>query len=120
MSGKENILIVDDEGMIVDLLRDILEAENYEVYSASSGSEACAQLKKINPDIVLLDLELPEVSGIEILKIIQKEHKRCRVIVISGHFKNELQQSGLLHPWIQFLQKPFTAENVLSAIQQKT
>lgn len=119
MKPKKKVLIIDDEEMIVALLKDILEVEGYEVYSSYAGSDACLQLKKINPDIVLLDLELPEVSGVEILEILRREHKMCRVIVMSGHFQNELVQNRLIHPWVQFLQKPFTAETVLESISKK-
>ena len=79
------ILIVEDEGIIIDLLQKKLEKEGYDVEMARDGEEGLKKIKEIWPELILLDLEMPKMSGLRVLEEINKSPalKRIPVIVMS-------------------------------------
>lgn len=82
-----NILIVDDDREICDTFSDILKHAGHEVHIVRSGTEAFKALRKLSPDVVLLDMSLPGVSGALILSYIRHISRlaRARIIIVSGH-----------------------------------
>ena len=80
-----NILIVEDEGIIIDLLKKKLEKEGYEVEVARDGEEGLRKMREIWPDLILLDLEMPKISGLGLMEEINKNPslKRIPIIVMS-------------------------------------
>jgi len=83
------VLVVDDEMPVRDLLNDLLKREEYKVTTCSTGEEALEMLKKDSFDIVLLDIKLPGISGLEVLKNIRDTDKCLPVIMITGFGYNE-------------------------------
>jgi DNA-binding NtrC family response regulator len=79
------ILIVDDEPNICNGCKLILIEEGYDVDTALNGSEAMEKLFEQNHDLVLLDIRLPDISGIDILKQINEQRLDCFVIIMTGH-----------------------------------
>lgn len=88
----KKILLVDDEDSIHLLYREELEDEGYEVHSALSGEEALAQLKIIVPDLVILDINMPGINGIDVLRQIKEMNSSLPVILSSAYqeFKQDL------------------------------
>ena len=88
----KKILLVDDEDSIHLLYREELEDEGYEVHSALSGEEALAQLKIIMPDLVILDINMPGINGIDALRQIKEINPSLPVILSSAYqeFKQDL------------------------------
>lgn len=88
----KKILLVDDEDSIHLLYREELEDEGYEVHSALSGEEALAQLKVIMPDLVILDINMPGINGIDTLRQIKEINPSLPVILSSAYqeFKQDL------------------------------
>lgn len=80
-----NILVIDDEEVILDSCREILSKENYEVKLASSGKKGLELIRKNVFDVIIVDLKLPDINGIEILKRIKKDNPDIIVIVITGY-----------------------------------
>ena len=72
---SKKILIVEDDGNIRELLRLYLEREGYEITEAENGEEGVAQWRKVNPDMILLDVMMPVMDGWEVCKIIRAESK---------------------------------------------
>ena len=72
---KTKLLVADDERVIRDLLRKTLSREGYEVYKASDGLEALNKIKKNNYDMLILDLKMPKINGMELLEKIKKLNK---------------------------------------------
>ncbi|MFT5197194.1 MAG: DNA-binding response OmpR family regulator, partial [Candidatus Promineifilaceae bacterium] len=70
---NEQILIVDDEPKIIKLARDYLEKSGYKVLTSGNGREALAIFRQENPAMVVLDLNLPEIDGLDVCRIIRKE-----------------------------------------------
>lgn len=100
------ILIVDDEKAIRDSYRMILEYEGYEVEEASSGFKALKKIKTGEFKIILLDLMLPDIQGIEILEKIKKEDIDTNVIVITGHGNVKDAVKAIKLGAFDFLEKP--------------
>jgi DNA-binding response OmpR family regulator len=80
----DKILVVDDEVAVCDLLKDFLTLKGYEVYTASDGYTAINKAKEVCPHLVLLDIVMPGISGIEVLKEIKKLNPKTGVIVITA------------------------------------
>lgn len=120
---KKSVLIVDDEQGIRDTLSGIFEDEGYAVASADSG-EACMQaLNEQTPDIILLDIWLPGIDGIETLTKIVELKPAIPVVMISGHGNIELAIKATRLGAYDFLEKPLSLDKVLlvakRALQQK-
>ena len=88
----KKILLVDDEDSIHLLYREELEEEGYEVHSALSGEDALDQLKIISPDLVILDINMPGMNGIDVLRQIKESNPDLPVILSSAYqeFKQDL------------------------------
>ena len=80
-----NICIVDDEPAILNTLSSILEDEGYQISVAKSGHEALKLVRSEQPDVVLLDIWMPELDGLETLKRLRQQHPSLLVIMMSGH-----------------------------------
>ena len=79
------ILIVDDEVHVAKVLADAVKLQGHEAFVAGSGEEGLALLEEEHPDAVFLDLVMPQMGGLEVLRRIRHTHPALRVIVITGH-----------------------------------
>ncbi|OGQ85523.1 MAG: two-component system response regulator [Deltaproteobacteria bacterium RIFOXYD12_FULL_56_24] len=88
----KKILLVDDEDSIHLLYREELEEEGYEVHSSLSGEEALTQMKIIMPDLIILDINMPGINGIDVLRQIKEMNPTLPVILSSAYqeFKQDL------------------------------
>jgi DNA-binding NtrC family response regulator len=115
MGQKRSILVVDDESGIRDSIRMILKP-NYDVYTAANGSEALQCIQKDKIDIVTLDLRMPGLSGIEVLKEIKKSNADIEVIVVSAYGTPQDHQEAVRHGAGDFIIKPFNAPDLINSI----
>jgi CheY-like chemotaxis protein len=83
-TAKESVLIVDDDAKIRDFLRSVLEAQGYLVQETSDGREALSKIAQNCPDVVLTDIVMPDVEGIELIRMIRKVTPNLRIIAMSG------------------------------------
>jgi two-component system nitrogen regulation response regulator NtrX len=113
---KPRILVIDDEAAIRDSLRMILEYEHYEFIGAASGPDGVAVIKRDPPDMVLLDIKMPGMNGLETLAEIRKVEEALPVAMISGHgtITDAMQATRL--GALDFIEKPFTSERVLVTV----
>lgn len=112
------ILIIDDEKDILDTLSSILEDEGFVVSKAMDGKEGLAIFEREKPDIVLLDVWMPELDGIQVLKRIKRKNKDAIVIVISGHGTISTAVEAVKVGAYDFLEKPLSIEKVLEVISR--
>jgi len=115
---KNRLLIIDDEVHILELLRYNLESSGYEVVQAESGEEALEKLKMIKVDGVILDLMLPGIDGIEVLRQIrQSDHMHLPVIMLTA--KNEEIDAviGLEMGADDYIGKPFRTRELISRVK---
>jgi two-component system nitrogen regulation response regulator NtrX len=110
---QRTILIVDDEKSICQSLGSILKDERYEVLTAASGEEALKIIKEEPPNLVILDIWLPGIDGIETLKMIKSQYPQIRVIMISGHGTIETAVKATKLGAFDFFEKPLSMEKVI-------
>ena len=109
---SDHILIVDDEKGILDALSAVLDDEGYTVATAENGSEALKKIKDDTPSVVLLDVWLPDIDGLEILKEIRDAYPGVAVIVMSGHGTIETAVRATKLGAYDYLEKPLSMERV--------
>jgi two-component system nitrogen regulation response regulator NtrX len=115
--NTDAILVIDDESSIRSSLQGILEDEGYTVASADSGEAGLARLEAQDFGLVLLDIWLPGMSGIEILKRVRTLEDRPEVVVISGHGTVETAVQATKLGAFDFLEKPLSLEKVIVTVK---
>ena len=114
-----HILIIDDEKDICNLVSDILKDEGYEVSTAYNGTEAKAQKAKREPDLILLDIWMPDIDGISLLESWKKNGElHCPVIMMSGHGTLEHAIEATKLGAVDFLEKPLTLAKLLLVVEK--
>lgn len=116
MSAR-TVLVVDDEPSIQKALLSALQDEDYSVLLASSGKKALEQLKTNVPDVILLDIWMPDLDGIETLKLIKKDFPEAVVIMMSGHGTIETAVKATKLGAFDFIEKPLSLERLLVLLQ---
>ena len=111
------ILIVEDDKAIVDVLKMILEHEGYSTDFAFNGPAGIEKFKKSEPDVVLLDIKMPRMDGIEVLQELKRLNSRPVVIMISGHGNIETAVQTTKLGAYDFISKPFDVERLKLTIQ---
>lgn len=112
MKMKKKILVVDDEVMVRVVLRKILIKEGYKVLSARDGERAIKKIENEEFDLVLLDLKMPGIDGMETLEKIRKINKNIPVILISGYLTNEKVERATKLGISDYIEKPFNLHEV--------
>ena len=115
------IMAVDDEESILELIRAVLEAENYEVITAGSGDECLEKLKTVKPDLILLDMMMPGMSGREVCEKIRADPKTkslkvafVTVAKFSEAGKGKLKDMGVL----DYITKPFDNADLIARVKK--
>jgi two-component system nitrogen regulation response regulator NtrX len=111
-----NILVVDDERGILDQLAGILHDEGFSVVTVATGEEALAAVSREIFDLVLLDVWLPGIDGIEALRQLRAAGHQLPVVLISGHATAELAVRAVREGALDFLEKPLALERVLVTV----
>ncbi len=111
------ILVVDDEQAIRKALKEILEYEKHEVDLAKDGFEAIDKVKNQQFDLMLLDIKMPKIDGIEVLEKIQKINPELPVIIITGHGTVDTAVEALKKGAYDFLEKPLDLNRLLVAVR---
>lgn len=116
----EKVLVVDDESQIRDLLKEFLTNEAYEVILASNGKEAIELAEREHPDVILLDVMMPEIDGIEVCKRLKEEPKTqfIPIIVITGYVDNkivaiEVGADDFVHKPVNLTELAFRVKSIL-------
>jgi len=117
LSFRATILIVDDEASIRDSLRMILEYEGYRVEEAGGGSEALVRVGRSTPDAVLLDIKMPEMDGLEVLKAFRQRGYDMPVLMITGHGDVDTAVEATRAGAFDFFEKPLQRERVLLSLR---
>ncbi len=112
------ILIVDDDFDIREVLKDRLESLGYGVVEASNGQEALSLLEKQTPHLVLLDIEMPGMNGLEVLREIRKKEKDLTVVMITAYGTVERAVQAMREGAYDFIPKPFEPDHVALIVQK--
>jgi CheY-like chemotaxis protein len=121
-SGMKNyhILVVDDSTTNIVLLEAIFKDKGYEIHSALSAKEAVQSMAIVLPDLILLDLLMPRVSGFDFLEQLRnnEKSKRIPVIVISALTDNENISRTMKYRDVEFVSKPVDITNLLALVEK--
>ncbi|HXT19608.1 MAG TPA: response regulator, partial [Thermoanaerobaculia bacterium] len=115
--SKPLVLVVDDEAAIRDSLRMILEFEGYRVEEASGGAEAVAKVASVAPQAIILDIKMPEIDGLEVLRVLGNRGYEMPVLVISGHADLSTAVEATRRGAYDFFEKPLQRERVLLSLK---
>ena len=112
-----NILIIDDELGIRTVLKDVLEDEGHRAILAEDGFQGLRALESEPVDVVILDVWLPNMGGIDVLKKIKKEYHDLEVIIISGHANINLAVQAVKLGAFDFLEKPLSLDKTITVLE---
>lgn len=118
MSAKKKILIVDDEVGIVDEIRDFLTEEGYEVQTADTVKAGIAMVTSFRPDVLIVDMKLPDASGIDVLRVCRAELPNTKTLVVTGYVDQKVMDEAENMGRDMFLQKPFDLVTLIEEIQK--
>ncbi len=112
------IFVVDDERIIRVALADDLRDTDYEVYEFSNASAALMEFKNINPDVVITDLKMPDINGIEFLKRIKEIKKDTYVVLMTAYSTVSTAVEAMKLGAYDYIEKPFENEQILFILQR--
>ena len=116
MQTSKKVLVVDDERGIRSLLLDLLSGQGFDVSMAKDGEESLAHLATGSFDLVITDICMPRLDGIEMLKWMKKSGRREKVIVMSGDPGDRRLHEADIPPLAGLFHKPFKLEKFLNAV----
>src|SRR3954467_13908530 len=114
---KSRILVIDDEAAIRESLKMTLEYEGYECLGAATGQEGLALAERETPDVVLLDVKMPGMDGLEVLDRLRAMNEALPVIVVSGHGTISTAVEATKKGAFDFIEKPFASDRVLVSLR---
>ncbi|MFN7987302.1 MAG: response regulator [Thermoanaerobaculia bacterium] len=117
--GKRTILIVDDEEDVLDLLQLVFETSGFEVRRASTGKSAVSSAYEQPPDVVLLDVMMPEMDGWQVLRTLKGDERtrKVPVVMLSARAERRDKMIGLQEGAEGYIAKPFSPAEVVREVQ---
>ncbi|MCL5023744.1 MAG: response regulator [Nitrospirae bacterium] len=116
--SKPRILVIDDEEIVRISCRKCLAPEGYEVDLAGSGAEGMRVLAETPYDLVLTDLKMPDMDGMEFLMKIKEARPGTKVIMITGYSTVEHAEEAMLLGACNYVEKPFTPDTLIRAVRE--
>ena len=116
--NERKVLVVDDDSAMRDVLERILETENLTVYTATDGKEALQKTLSLKPDLLLLDINMPNLDGLTLCKAIRtgKETQNIAVIIVTGHTTRGRVEECMEAGADDYLAKPFKMEELVMRV----
>lgn len=120
MSTKESmsVLVVDDEKMMRDLVERILSKEGFAVDTAPSGKEALKKLEKNPVDLIISDIKMPGMDGLELLKAVKSKHPDISVIMMTAFGDTYAVKDALLLGADEYVTKPFKSDEMTFVVER--
>jgi putative nucleotidyltransferase with HDIG domain len=115
---KEKVLVIDDEELILQLSKDILANNNYEVITISDGNEGMGLLEREKFDLLLIDIRMPGVNGLDVIRHVRANDKEIPVIIITAYGTLDIAMNALRLGAHGFILKPFTPAELRSAVAE--
>src|SRR4030065_2251292 len=116
--GKHHLLVVDYEEVIREGMRRILSAEGYRVETSASGRAAIEKIQEQDFDVVITDLKMPGMDGIEVLKTIKILQPDVPVIIITGYSTVDTAVEAMKSGAFDYIAKPFTSSLIIDKVQK--
>jgi DNA-binding response OmpR family regulator len=118
MTNTPYILIVDDDKQVVRYLKDALAESGYAVTATTSGRNALDSIRDRMPDLLIVDLNMPEPDGFDFLKMRRAKYPYMRILVISGYLGGALLEAARIFGAIATLEKPVAAETLVAKVRE--
>ena len=115
-SSQPKALVVDDEAEVREVVSEFLTTRGFQVLTARDGLEALPCVKRERPAVVVLDLIMPRLGGLEALRRIRAFHPEAKVVIVSGHLDGEVRRQALALGAAGVLDKPFYLTDLLAAL----
>ncbi|MDO8879381.1 MAG: response regulator [Coriobacteriia bacterium] len=115
---SKTVLVVDDAAFMRMMIRDILAREGYVIHEAVNGRDAIEKYAEVKPDVVTMDITMPEMSGLEALRRIREYDPAARVLVVSAMGQQKMIVEALEYGAMDFLVKPFQPTKVLETVKK--
>jgi len=115
--SRETILVVDDSEYILEFLGELLRQEGFTVLLARDGSEAMSALQRSRVDVLLTDLNMPNVSGMELIKHTHRYHPDVIIVIMTGYASLESARDAIVYGVAEYVFKPFKSNEILTAIE---
>jgi len=112
------ILICEDEIDVLESLRNFLQRNGFDVHTASDGEEAILETKSFQPDLILLDLRIPKINGLEVAKQIRKSDEKTKIIIVSAVRCLDIYKEALGCNIYKYITKPVESEYILEVINR--
>jgi len=110
------VLLIDDEPELLEVMKDLLEEQKYQLFCASGGIRGVELNEQQDPDLILLDLRMPGMDGIETLRSIRQSDEKVRVIILTGYGCPDTIRDAADLDVSEYLSKPFENEDLINVI----
>jgi DNA-binding response OmpR family regulator len=117
MTHMPSVLVIDDDEITLALMHSILEEEGYTIFSTADGPQGLSIYKERNPNLVILDLALPSMNGLEVLRRLRKHDADAKVIVVTGFGSEESAKVALRYGAWSYIEKPVDYATFLHQIR---
>jgi two-component system response regulator AtoC len=118
MAESRSVLVVDDDAQIRSLLTDLLKANGYTVRPAKTGAEALAAVAKQRPELVMMDIKLPDQDGLDVLKAMKRDRPELEVIVMTAFGGSSSAIKAMEHGAYDYVTKPFDIDDLLATLKR--
>jgi len=118
MAEKAKVLVVDDHNGVLESFKEILRIKDYEVFGFSNGKEALESMKTAKYDFAFVDLKMPEMDGIEVLKRIKETDPSVEVIIVTAYASEESFANAITLGAMEYLRKPFLMGEVYALAER--
>lgn len=114
---KDKILICDDEKSTRESLKFILE-KKYKLSFATNGLEVIEWVKNHSTNLIILDIKMPNMDGLEVLKQVKKINPKIKVLILTGYLSQDIAREAIEYGAINYIIKPFGKAQILDAVQK--
>lgn len=118
MPHKKKVLVIDDDELMLAALSSMLDRDNRFVYSTADGPRGIEICEAEKPDLVLLDIGLPTMNGLDVLVEVRRVHPTAKVIIVTGYASPQLEQEAMAKGAYAFFAKGSEIGGLLGAIQE--
>lgn len=115
---KRRVLVVDDEAQICNVIKKVLLQEGHQIFTALNGEEALIQLKKSSMDLMLVDLKMPSMNGLELLKQARAVQKNLKSILLTAYGTASAAREAMSLGVFDFLTKPFDNQLLKKVVRE--
>lgn len=118
INNNHTILVVDDQMGVRRLLFEAFQEEGYKVDMAANGPDALEKINQVRPDIVLMDMKMPGMSGLEVLREVKKQDKDLKIILMTAYGELEIVAEAMALGVTEYVTKPFDINEVRGLVRK--